>query len=188
MDVGSGSLSRPVRPAASHAVAVMRYEEIYETHRPRILRICRLVLSDADEAEDVVQEVFVKSMREWESGGREIAWGPWLARVAVNTCRDRRRSGWWRFWRADAAEFAEGEFAHGDPTPEDRAVGDDLRRVIWRAFQQLTVRQREVFALRHLEGYSTEETAGILGIATGSVKTHLFRAAHALRASLGGAP
>ena len=56
---------------------------------------------------------------------------------------------------------------------------------IWRAFEKLSARQREVFVLHHVDGWSTEEVADMLGITTGSVKRYLFRAARHLRRILG---
>jgi RNA polymerase sigma-70 factor (ECF subfamily) len=61
-----------------------------------------------------------------------------------------------------------------------------MRAQIWRAFRMLSVRQQEVFALRYLEGWSTEAVADALGLSAGSVKQHLFRAVHRLRAVIGG--
>jgi RNA polymerase sigma-70 factor (ECF subfamily) len=163
----------------------MDYEQLYRDHRPQVLRICRLLLADPDEAEDVAQEVLLKLLNQHRVNGDTIAWRPWLNRVAINACRDRRRSGWWKWWRSQPSALEENEFAHRDPTPEQLALGEETRRAIWEAFRRLPARQREVFALRYLEGCSTEETAEVLGLSTGSVKTHLFRAVHQMRARLG---
>jgi RNA polymerase sigma-70 factor (ECF subfamily) len=62
-------------------------------------------------------------------------------------------------------------------------VARETRQRIWRAFRELSDRQREVFVLRHLEGWSTEGVASALGIRAGSVKRHLFRAIRHLRAA-----
>jgi RNA polymerase sigma-70 factor, ECF subfamily len=165
----------------------MEYEQLYREHRPQVLRICRLLLADPHEADDVAQEVLLKLLNELRASGNTISWRPWLNRVTVNACRDRRRSGWWKWWRSQATEFEENEFAHRDPDPEHMALAEETRRTIWEALRRLPARQREVFALRYLEGCSTEETAEALGLSTGSVKTHLFRAVHQMRATLRGA-
>jgi len=165
----------------------MEYEQLYRDHRPQVLRICRLLLADPHEADDVAQEVLLKLLNELRASGNTISWRPWLNRVTVNACRDRRRSGWWKWWRSQATEFEENEFAHRDPDPEHMALAEETRRTIWEALRRLPARQREVFALRYLEGCSTEETAEALGLSTGSVKTHLFRAVHQMRATLRGA-
>jgi RNA polymerase sigma-70 factor (ECF subfamily) len=70
-------------------------------------------------------------------------------------------------------------------TPEDEALSAERRLQIWRAFRKLSARQQEVFALRYLEGWSTEAVADSLGLSVGSVKQHLFRAVRHLRAVMG---
>jgi RNA polymerase sigma-70 factor (ECF subfamily) len=176
------------------------YERLYHTHYRRVLRLCRVLLADAHEAEDVTQEVFLKLFRAYQAEPREMAWGPWLTRVAVNACHDRRRSGWWKWWlgarpmpqgglAADAAEERgvwDGLAAQADRrTPEDEALSAERRLQIWRAFRGLSLRQQEVFALRYLEDWPTEAVADALGLSVGSVKQHLFRAVHRLRAVMG---
>ena len=73
------------------------WDRVYRDHYPRVLRLCRMMLSDANEAEESAQEVFVKAMEHYRVDGAPDNWEAWLTRVAVNACRDRRRSGWWRF-------------------------------------------------------------------------------------------
>jgi len=65
-------------------------------------------------------------------------------------------------------------------------VGLEERRRIWHVFRRLSPRQQEVFVLRQVEGWSTDEVADSLGLTSGSVKRHLFRAIHQLRAALKG--
>ncbi len=160
------------------------YDALYRAHAERVFRLCRLLLADTQEAEEVSQEVFLKLHRECQSA-RPMAWGPWLTRVTVNACRDRRRSAWWK-WRRDASvELEEARAPWDGPTPEQEALGGETRARIWRAFRELSRRQREVFTLRQIEGWSTEEVAAALGLSPGSVKQHLFRAVHRLRNALG---
>jgi len=87
------------------------YDRLYQTEHARVLRLCRLLLSDANEAEDVTQEVFLKLFQAVEAGD-SFAWAPWLTRVAVNACHDRRRSGWWKWWRREHQEFEEAQFSN----------------------------------------------------------------------------
>lgn len=162
------------------------YEELYQAHSARVRRLCRLLLADPHEAEDVAQEVFLKLFREHPAHGRPVSWGPWLTRVTLNACRDRRRSGWWKRWRERGEELQETDFPGHGRTPEEEVLGQEERRRIWRFFLQLSPRQQEVFVLRHLEGWSTDEIAEALKLTAGSVKRHLFRAVHHLRKALGG--
>jgi RNA polymerase sigma-70 factor (ECF subfamily) len=166
------------------------YEALYRTHYARVLRLCRLLLHDAGEAEDVAQEVFLKLLQASRTETRPMAWGPWLTRVAVNACRDRQRSAWWQWWR----RVADGPPRDADapdvpshrPTPEEEALWHDAYAQIWRAFRGLPARQREAVVLRYVEGWSTEAIADALGVSVGSVKQHLFRAVQRLRRAIGG--
>lgn len=170
----------------SVADGVPDYEDLYRTHHDRISRLCRFLLSDPDEADDVTQEVFLKLFRQHQQKDRAMAWGPWLTTVTVNACRDRRRSAWWKWGRVWSDELNEADMPSGAPTPEQVALSRECQRRVWDCFRQLSARQREVFVLRHLEGYSTEETAAVLGTRPGSVKRHLFRAVQHMRTALRG--
>jgi RNA polymerase sigma-70 factor (ECF subfamily) len=164
----------------------LNYDALYRMHHPRVLRLCQRLLADPDEAHDVTQEVFLKLHEAVQQSDRQIAWAPWLTRVAVNACHDRRRSGWWKWWRREHQEFVEAQVPARDPNPEDQAISNQTRRHVWGALRDLSARQREVFVLRHLEGWSTEEVADKLGLSPGSVKRHLYRAVHSLRSILRG--
>lgn len=159
---------------------------IFQGHAGRLRRLCRLLLADGQEADEVVQEVLVKALEARRRQGPPDDWGPWLTRIAVNTCHDRRRAGWWRRFQRASEQVETVPLADGGPTPEDVAISSETRGQIWRAFRSLPDRQREVFVLRHLEGWTGPEIAASLGLSHGSVKRHLFRAVHRLRATLGG--
>ena len=171
-----------MKPTAS---GQLDHDALYRAQQGRVRSLCRLLLADPHEAEEVCQEVFVKL---FEQRAAPPAPERWLTRVAVNACRDRRRAGWWRRWRERGRELVETEHAARGPTPEEAAIGLEERQRIWRVFRRLSPRQQEVFALRQLEGWSTDEVAETLGLSSGSVKRHLFRATHQLRAALKGTP
>jgi RNA polymerase sigma-70 factor (ECF subfamily) len=159
-------------------------EQLQGEHGARIERLCRLLLRDPTEAEDVAQEVLLKLVQEQRAGHVHEAWDRWLTRVTVNACRDRRRSAWWRHWQGAPRELETDDLpAHGE-TPEEALLGRETRRQVWAAFRYLSPRQQEVFALRHVEGFPTAEVAAALGVSEGSAKRHLFRAVHQLRRAL----
>ena len=179
-----------MRKVNAESLEPARYEELYRLQYLRVVRLCGLLLAEPHEAEDVAQEVFVKHLQALKTETRVMAWEPWLTRVTVNACRDRRRSGWWRWWRAprhaiEAESPAMLEYPSPGPTPEEEALNREVRGRIWQAFRDLPARQQEVFALRYLEGWSTDAVAEALGLSVGSVKQHLFRAVHRLRAAIG---
>lgn len=171
----------------SKPAEVHDFDETYREQKARVLRLCRLLLADPHEADDVSQDVFFKFFREVEMGRTVNASGPWLHKVTVNACRDRRRSAWWKRRESESRPFEESEFTHGDATPEEQLFAGERRAAIWKVFRHLPIRQREVLALRLVEGCPTEESARILGLAPGSVKRHLFRAIRRMRRDLRGA-
>jgi RNA polymerase sigma-70 factor (ECF subfamily) len=160
-------------------------DTLVAAHYGRLRRLSRLLLRDPEEADDVVQEVFLKAHQAGRLGRSPVDWGAWLTRVTANACRDRRRVGsWMRLWLRsspidDLALIAE------TPTPSDTAVGEETRRRIWVAFRALPRRQQEVFALRYIDEQSSPAVAAALGLSTGSVKRHLYRAVRRLRRALG---
>ena len=115
-----------------------------------------------------------------------MAWEPWLIRVTINACRDRQRSGWWKWLRPSKEEFQEADHPSHGQTLEEVVLGREVRTRVWRSLRELSPRQQEVFILRHVEGWSTVEVAENLGLTTGSVKRHLFRAVCHLRKALRG--
>ena len=156
-------------------------EVLYREHSSRLRRLCGFLLRNPQEAEDVAHEVFLKLVEGHRITDRPVAWGPWLTRVAINACRDRQRTARLRFWHnaSDGVELVDRA-----PTPEAAALTGETREHIWREFRKLSQRQREVFVLRHLEGWTTQDVAETLGLSTGSVKRHLFRAVERLRKGL----
>ena len=160
------------------------YDRLYREQRQRVLRLCRLLLSDPEEAEEVAQEVFLRAFRRWRTEGEPESWSRWLARVAVNACRDRYRSAWWRWGRGRTEELSQAEHSGAAELPEQHLIRREQCERIWQRFQKLSHRQQEIFVLRHLEGWSTAEVSDLLGVTAGAVKRHLFRAVHRLRGAI----
>lgn len=159
------------------------YGDLYRAHHARILRLCRVMLGDPDDAQEVCQDIFLKLHRALRDEREPVRWEAWLTTVAVNACRDQRRSRWWRWFRSHET-LDDHDIPDHRLGPEQTALDGETRRRVWRALRALPARQREVFALRQLEGRSTDETAALLGLSTGTVKQHLFRAIRHLRLAL----
>jgi RNA polymerase sigma-70 factor (ECF subfamily) len=170
----------------TNRIKPVSYEDLYTAHYAEVLRLCRLLLANHHDAEEVAQEVFLKVYQKFQNKNQNqlMVWKPWLVRVSVNACRDRRRSGWWKFWRG-GGEYEEANFPDSGKTPEETLLGREAQGRIWSAFQKLSARQQEVFILRYVDEWSTGQVADMLGITTGSVKRYLFRAVHQLRRVLG---
>jgi len=147
----------------THRTEPVSYEALYTAHYGEVLRLCRLLLANHHDAEEVAQEVFLKMYQEYQSMNqtRLMVWRPWLVRVSVNACRDRRRSGWWKLWRESREDSQEVSYPISSRTPEQALVSRETQACIWRAFRELSARQQEVFALRYVDEWSTEEVAEI---------------------------
>ena len=174
-------IARKLGPVAEKQAACV---ELYKSYHAQIVRLSHLLLSDPGEAEEVGQDVFLKLFNEYGSRNSTMAWEPWLMRVTVNACRDRMRSAWWKRFRAPAEEFEEAELPCHSQTPEEIVLSREAGFRIWHSLQDLSSRQREIFVLRYVEGWSTREVAETLRVTQGSVKRHLFRALCQLRKAL----
>ncbi len=161
------------------------YTELYTLNHERIARLCRMLMHDSGRAEEVCQDVFLKLLIQLRSESRNMDWPRWLTRVAVNACRDLHRASWWKVWQGRSVELVEEAHASREAGPEHEAVRRDEQKRLRRAFQGLSARQREIFVLRHFEGWQTNEVAELLGLSSGTVKQHLFRAVRRMRATLG---
>jgi RNA polymerase sigma-70 factor (ECF subfamily) len=159
-------------------------EALYRAHEARLVRLARALLGDPEEAKEVVHEVFVKVMRASAGPTPPANWAAWLTRVTINACRDRRKAGWWFWWRRRGQSLDSVEIAEPADGPDQIAQRRELLDRIWHAFDGLPYRQREVFMLRHIEGWSTDAVASALQLTPGSVKRHLFRAVRRLRRAL----
>lgn len=158
----------------------------------RALTIARFATRSTDEALDLVQDAmcaFVRSYRGKPPDERRPLFYRCLNNRILDWQRKRTRRGrWWSDWTGSGDRHADSS----DPVAEapatlnpDRVTDDTLfAQALDRALIALPTRQRQVFLLRAWEGLDTAETAAALGISTGSVKTHHFRALAALKNAL----
>ncbi len=156
-----------------------RFSEFVASYRDRARRLAwRLVGGDEAAADDVVQDSFVKAYRGLKSFREEASIETWFYRILIRQAQSYRR------WRA-IRELWGGHQEDDVPDPSCSGFGDPgLRRRIAKAFDQLSRRQREAFILVHLEGFTVQECADLLGKPTGTIKSHLHRALTSLRADL----
>lgn len=190
--------SQPVDPsplgdAALVEMARARDEEAVRTlvarHNRRLFRVARGVLRNDAEAEDVVQEAYVRAFTHLDGFRGEAAFATWLTRIALNEALGRLRR------RRPTAEIAVLDtFRKGGPivlpsslhppAPESEAGRAQIRRVLERAVDGLPEPFRLVFVLRDIEGLTAEETGALLGVRPETVKTRLHRARRLLRQSI----
>ena len=154
------------------------FERLYRTHVARIHSLTRRMLS-TQEADEVTQDIFVRTWQKLGQFRGESAFSTWLHRLAVNVVIERRRS------------FAiQRERMSDDPTALDRVTvapaRADLRVDFEQAIAELPPGAREIFVLHDVEGYKHREIAVMLDIATGTSKRQLHRARMLLRKHLTG--
>ena len=160
--------------------------ELVERHRTVALRVGYAIVGS--EAEDVVQEAFVKAERSLAGFRTGAPFRPWLLTIVANEARNRRRSTSRRealqLRVADRDAAAAAGTAAGRST-EEIAMANEQRRWLLLAVAGLPDRDREVIALRFFADLSEAETASALECPVGTVKSRLARALGRLRASLG---
>jgi RNA polymerase sigma factor (sigma-70 family) len=141
------------------------------------------LLGAGDEAEDVVQEAFVKAFRHLASFRRDAAFRPWLLRIVANETHNLTRS---RGRRAELAVRLGQEPERGVlDEPEGLAVAADGRRRLLDAVRGLPERERETVVCRYFLQLSEAETAEILGVRLGTVKSRTSRGLRRLREGVG---
>ncbi len=168
------------------------FEILMRRHNQRLYRVARAILGDDDEAEDVMQEAYVRAFRELGSFRGEARFSTWLTRIAVHEAlaRGRKRR---RLVPVPlpAERGGDGERPAGPPEPpatgadpERAAANRELGEALLAAVEALPEPWRAVFVLREVEGLSTEETAAALDITPENAKVRLHRARAALRRHL----
>lgn len=152
------------------------YEIIMRRYNQRLYRVVRAILRDDSEAEDVIQDAYVRAYQNLAQFESRSAFSTWLIRIAVHEAlaRLRRRN---RFSALDEEEDTGAlRVASGDPDPEESLSQSELRRVLEESILQLPPRYRVVVMLRDIEEMSTAEAAAALGISEQNVKVRLHRA------------
>jgi RNA polymerase sigma-70 factor (ECF subfamily) len=153
------------------------FERLYRTHVGRIHSLTRRMLG-SDHADEVTQDIFVRTWQKLSTFRGESAFGTWLHRLAVNVVIERRRTFAIRRERL-ADDLSALDLAKAPP------VRTDLRVDFEQAIEQLPPGAREIFVLHDVEGYKHREIAGLLDITAGTSKRQLHRARMLLRRQLG---
>jgi len=163
------------------------YELLMRRHNQRLYRVARAILRDDAEAEDVMQDAYVRAYQNLASFEGRAKFVTWLTRIAVHEAltRSRRRL---RFQALDPSDESNGEIMQSPPSstrsPEQQAYDRELAAVLEKAVSSLSEDHRLVFVLRDVEGMTTEETAHCLNLTEENVKVRLHRARAGLRKRL----
>jgi len=169
------------------------FEAVMRRYNQRLFRLARSLLRDDSEAEDVLQDAYVRAYAHLDQLEDPSRLGSWLSHIAVHECRARLRKRGRHMQMVDQASKGAPVRIVPGPTagPEEQALNHQLGGVLTSAIDSLSVGYRAVFVLRDVEGLSTAEVADSLGITEMAVKTRLHRARAAMRdelfARIGGA-
>ncbi len=153
---------------------------LYHRHVDRVHRICYRIVLDQSQVADCVQEIWVKVFRQIHKVQCERSFTAWLNRVAANTAIDFYRKHHRRRNNMSLVNV-QIETSSNQDQHLDNAL---LQQRIQEALQNISVKQRTAFVLRHQEGMSHEEIAAILGCRSGTVRTHIQRCLVTLRKKL----
>jgi RNA polymerase sigma-70 factor (ECF subfamily) len=149
------------------------FRTLYRRHTPSLYALARRLIGGASaDAEDAVQETWIRACRRFASFRGESALRTWLSGILVNRCRELRRNA---ATSGEASPLGETAIAPAD---------DGLRIDLERAIADLPDGYRRVVVLHDIEGYTHEDIAQLLDIDPGTSKSQLSRARHALRAAL----
>ena len=169
--------------AACRAGDLRAYERLYSLHGARMKNLARNILGSSTDAEDAVQETFLKVQRSIAGFRGQSSFVTWTFRILVNTCYDARRS---RLRKKEVAAEDEAQREDTAPRPEPRAAvaHPALRLALERALAKLTRHQRDVFLLYEVEGFHHAEISSMLEISETASKNTLFQAKKNLRQML----
>jgi RNA polymerase sigma-70 factor (ECF subfamily) len=164
---------------------------LVERHTNAVYRLACRMTGNAYDAEDVVQETFLRAFRRLDDFEARSQFGSWLHRIAANCSYDllraRAREQARRHPAApgEDAEPIENSLPSPAPGPERLAAGGELRQRVRTAMERMSALERAAFTLRHLEGRTIAEIQATLGLDTSAAKQSIFRAVRKVRQVLG---
>ncbi len=194
-----GAIQKPVGDVVTEEMALVRaakggddsaFAELVRRYDRNVFRIAQHITHHREDAEDVVQEAFLKAYENLDRFQEQSKFYTWLVRIAVNEALMKlRRRRPERMVSLDEdiqtdEDSLPREVADWAPNPEQNYTQEELREILSRTIQGLPAGFRTVFVLRDVEGLSTEETAEALDLSIPAVKSRLLRARLQLRERL----
>jgi len=154
---------------------VAAFRKVVEQHQSFAYAVAFRFTGHEEEAEDIVQEAFVRLWKNLKTYRQEVKLTTWLYRIIANLCLDFLKSRRGKEKR-NREDLSKGYVIADHSTPEHEYQQTELMIAIHLAAEELTPKQKAVFILRDLEGLSVEEVTGILSMTAGNVKSNLFHA------------
>lgn len=155
------------------------FDLLVRRHLPRARLIAKRLMQDPDDADDLVQDAFLRALERIATFDVSRAFEPWFTRLLINLGRDQHRK---RTVRRTEAHHP--ETIPGGARPDREAERSDLRSSLELALESLPQRQRLIVTLFEIDGRSTEEIARMLNVTQVTIRWHLHQARRALRAAL----
>jgi RNA polymerase sigma-70 factor, ECF subfamily len=163
------------------------FRALVERHSRRVFQLALRITGNEQDAEDVVQESFLRAYRQLGRFEARANFGTWLYRIVANCAVDLMRTKW-RRTDQHSREIGDGWMetaATGFPGPERLAESAEIQHRVAAALDALSPLERAAFTLRHYEGRSIDEIGTTLNLGTSAAKHSVFRAVKKLRAALG---
>jgi RNA polymerase sigma-70 factor (ECF subfamily) len=166
------------------------FRVLVERHSRALFRLAYRMTGNQQDAEDVVQDSFLRAYKQLARFDERASFGTWLYRIAVNCSLDLVRSRKRRNELAAPANSGVDDpdptltLPSGDPAPDRIAMSGEVRDRVAEAMTELSASERTAFVLRHFEGMCIEEVSRVLGCQPGAAKHSVFRAVQKLRRAL----
>jgi len=157
------------------------FDLLVRRHLPRARLIAKRLMQNPDDADDLVQDAFLRALERIGTFDASRAFEPWFTRLLVNLGRDQHRKQMVR-----RTESHDPEAIPGGTRPDREAERSELRSSLRQALESLPDRQRLIVTLFEIDGRSTEEIAGMLNVSQVTIRWHLHQARRALREALKG--
>jgi RNA polymerase sigma-70 factor, ECF subfamily len=164
------------------------FQSLVERHSKYVFHVAYRLTGSSQDAEDVVQETFLKAYRQLSRFEARADFRTWLHRIAVNCAIDYIRARRSREIGQDIADLEDAAAANpspgAQPLPDRMAMSAQIDERVREALEGLTRMERAAFMLRHVEGRPIREVAAALGLKTEAAKNSIFRAVRKMRARL----
>ena len=164
------------------------FRVLVERHSRAVFRLAYRMMGNEQDAEDVVQETFLKAYRNLKGFEERASFSTWLYRITSNCALDSIRKRHKHEQRREPEPLAESEIVAqlpaGDPLPDRLMLSAEIGQRVSAALEALSPMERAAFVLRHYQGCSIEEIGAILGLQASATKNSVFRAVQKLRHSL----
>src|SRR2546426_5192861 len=164
------------------------FRVLVERHSVKLFQLAYRMTGNEQDAEDVVQETFLRGYKRLDRFESRAGFGTWLHRIAVNCSLDllrkrKRQDDQLEAAGLDLVESVSTLSSHA-PAPDHQVFHSEVKQKVEAVMEQLTPMERTAFVLRHFEGKSIEEIGGALGVGPSATKQSIFRAVQKMRRAL----